>query len=1259
VNDMKKIIATILCITLIMAPLPLSFAAQDVDEGIAGEYEFDEGIDKEYILDEIIIKFFDRSLFAGREKQYDNEVAKVLRDGLSVITDNVYVVRAEDLSRNPDAIINRFKNSKYVEYVEPNYITEFDATSNDPGYKNLSAVLTAIGAQKGWDIVNKGGPIVAVVDSGIAKHADLPELLPGYSAIANLSPYNDTVGHGTGVAGVIAALGNNSVGTVGMNWKATLLPVKVDDASGNLSVSNIAKGIIWAADNGASVINLSVGTSGDSVTLKSAIDYAFDKGCSIFAASGNDGKNSVVFPARYANVMAVGASSDGTTRATFSNYGPGLGVLAISSYYSTTPAGGYANMSGTSFASPQVAGLASLILALNPYLTNEQVYDLIQRSAKNNAKYNETIGFGVINIGDALSLTLKEASPPKVDATPPVLTLKGDQVMEIEQDARFTEPGYTAIDDTDGDITKNVVVTGSVNVNVPGVYRLEYSISDAAGNKSTATRVVEVVQVVYEPPVLTLNGSKAMQINQGDSYTEPGYTATDKLDGDLTKKVSVSGTLDNNKPGTYSLQYKVVNSKDLSASATRTVEVIQTVFDPPTLTLNGAQTMQINQGDRYDDPGYTATDKIDGNITSKVTTTGTVDINKPGTYSLQYKVVNSKDLSASATRAVEVIQVVFDPPVLTLNGSQTMQISQGDSYAEPGYTATDKIDGNLTSKVAVTGTVDGNKPGTYSLQYRVVNSKDLSASATRAVEVIQTVFEAPVLTLNGAKTMQINQGDSYKDPGYTATDKIDGNITNKVTVTGTVDVNKPGTYSLEYKVVNSKDLSATTMRAVEVIQTIFDPPALSLNGLQTIQLTEGDSYVEPGYTATDKLDGDLTKNVTTTGTVDVNKPGTYTLQYRVVNSKNLSATATRAVEVAAKKYPTPPVITLSGSMEVSIYTDEQFTEPGYKAADCLGVDLTSAVKVTNNINSNAKGIYTVNYTVADAGGNTARATRTILITEREAPPPPPSVPTVTIVGSNPIILHLDSGTPYTEQGAIANDEADGDISKNVQITGNVNRNTPGTYMLTYAVTNKAGLRATATREVRILAPTETKLVRTPYNFSGQGKAPVTTTHTGVVTDKAGWMDFNATSIDNKSAITVSVVNARTGAQVFNNKFTAKGGLQFWVDEGTYNVIVTLVEGNGNCKYGISLLTPEEIYTTFDDAEVPLGFPIDLFILYMDYTMQMFIDEDLPYTKQDMYNCMVENDYTYEQMIEFGFTAEELKKLENEIEDAGSSLSESP
>jgi len=287
---------------------------------------------------------------------------------------------------------------------------EFYYIPNDPGYNNLSSSLTYIGAKTAWDITKGENVVVAIVDSGVsAIHPDLPPLLPGYSAISTISPNNDKRGHGTGVTGTASAVGDNGIGTVGINWKANILPVKVDDPSGGLSVANIAKGIRWAADNGARVMNLSLGSKVDSETLRSAIDYAYDKGCVIVAASGNSGKNDLDWPAKYPNVIGVGSTSDGTTRLSTSNYGDMLDVLAMGSWYTTTAGGSYADMSGTSFASPQVAGLASLLIGLNPELTQEQVRDYIRRGASGNGvRVNDEIGYGVINCGKSLQLLLAD-----------------------------------------------------------------------------------------------------------------------------------------------------------------------------------------------------------------------------------------------------------------------------------------------------------------------------------------------------------------------------------------------------------------------------------------------------------------------------------------------------------------------------------------------------------------------------------------------------------------------------------------------------------------------------------------------------------------------------------------------------------------------------------------------------------------------------------------------------------------------------------
>jgi len=135
--------------------------------------------------------------------------------------------------------------------------------------------------------------------------------------------------------------------------------------------------------------------------------------------------------------------------------------------------------------------------------------------------------------------------------------------------------------------------------------------------------------------------------------------------------------------------------------------------------------------------------------------------------------------------------------------------------------------------------------------------------------------------------------------------------------------------------------------------------------------------------------------------------------------------------------------------------------------------------------------------------------------------------------------------------------------------------------------NGSGLEATATRDVRILSPTEVRSPRQTYNFSGQGKAVSTDTHKNIKADDAGYMDFSVTSIDKNMTIKIAVKN-QSGAAVFTNTYTGVGGTQFWAEAGTYSVEVTISAANGNSKYGIRLVAPETMYLTFDEVEVPLG-----------------------------------------------------------------------
>jgi len=205
---------------------------------------------------------------------------------------------------------------------------------------------------------------VAIVDTGAdSTHPDLNgKVLKGWNFLTNTDAYADDNGHGTHVAGTIAACTNNGLGVAGFSYNSKLLIAKVLGSDGSGTVSGVASGIRWAADNGAKVVNLSLGSPTDSNALQEAITYATNKGALVVAAAGNSGVTTKFYPAGDVGVLSVGASSRDDSRASFSNYGswvrvaaPGDGIL------STLPGNKYGVYSGTSMASPHVAAMAALV----------------------------------------------------------------------------------------------------------------------------------------------------------------------------------------------------------------------------------------------------------------------------------------------------------------------------------------------------------------------------------------------------------------------------------------------------------------------------------------------------------------------------------------------------------------------------------------------------------------------------------------------------------------------------------------------------------------------------------------------------------------------------------------------------------------------------------------------------------------------------------------------------------------------------------
>ncbi len=308
-----------------------------------------------------------------------------------------------------DASIRAIAALPGVRYVEENARVSSGEVSCDPYYADQWH-LPRIGAARAWDAsTGDPGVVVAVVDTGVdAEHQELAgRVLKGYDFVEGDSDTSDANGHGTHVAGIAAASGDNGVGVAGVAWRASILPVKVLDESGYGYYSDVIAGIRYAADQGADVINLSLGGSACSLALQEAVDYAHGRGSIVVAAAGNEGLDSLSYPAACQYVIGVGASDQDDLPASFSSRGKDLDLLAPgTAIYSTYPASRYIKMSGTSMAAPQVAGALALLLSVRPGLNPQDAESALTQSASDIGPKgrDDFSGWGLLRVDEALGL---------------------------------------------------------------------------------------------------------------------------------------------------------------------------------------------------------------------------------------------------------------------------------------------------------------------------------------------------------------------------------------------------------------------------------------------------------------------------------------------------------------------------------------------------------------------------------------------------------------------------------------------------------------------------------------------------------------------------------------------------------------------------------------------------------------------------------------------------------------------------------------
>ncbi|MCX6020551.1 MAG: S8 family peptidase [Chloroflexi bacterium] len=323
--------------------------------------------------------------------------------------------------------------SPLVESAQPDFLRRLTVLPNDTRIGEQWA-LFKIKAPQAWDITTgNSSVVVAVLDSGVdLGHPDLKgKLVDGYDFANERALPQDDNGHGTHVAGIIAAAANNSIGTAGVSWGARVMPLKVTNSFGSTSDTVLANAIRFAADRGARVINMSLGGPEPSVILRDAVEYAAGKGALLVAAAGNcfargdacGGQvNAPMYPAAYDKVIAVAATTFGDQHASYSQTGayvklaaPGgdprtpsdpsstMGIL--STYWQPGGFGGYFALAGTSQAAPHVAGLAALLWSVSPAFTAAQVETFMESTAVDLGQpgRDPVFGFGRIDAMAAVS----------------------------------------------------------------------------------------------------------------------------------------------------------------------------------------------------------------------------------------------------------------------------------------------------------------------------------------------------------------------------------------------------------------------------------------------------------------------------------------------------------------------------------------------------------------------------------------------------------------------------------------------------------------------------------------------------------------------------------------------------------------------------------------------------------------------------------------------------------------------------------------
>eukprot|EP00041_Stephanoeca_diplocostata_P038185 m.1484958 g.1484958 ORF g.1484958 m.1484958 type:complete len:2171 (+) comp25179_c0_seq2:190-6702(+) len=678
------------------------------------------------------------------------------------------------------------------------------------------------------------------------------------------------------------------------------------------------------------------------------------------------------------------------------------------------------------------------------------------------------------------------------DLTAPVITVNGQGTsraapFRVQAATTYVDPGRTCVDRIEGDITSSIS-QNTPNMMSVGAQTITYRCADSAGNDAAPQpRFV----VVYDSvdPVITIRGDTDVDHEAATPYTDLGATCNDVVYGSLTVTTTGDGFDTTGADRSHTITYSCADGSGNTATATRTVHTVDNTI--PIITLRGTSPLVYEASltaSPYVDAGATCADTVDGPLTA-VTTVDPMPVSMStlGTYVYTYSCRDLRtppNVARNVTRTVVVHDTI--DPVLELLGNLSMTHEGGAPWVDPGYTASDNLELDLTSSVMTNVTLNVSQPAgfvTY-IGYTVCDSSGNCDSATRVVTIIDTTI--PVISLGacdlgwgGPDNMTCLSTHEVHTPyydTYNGTDDLDGDISGSVVVveTPTFDADAAlGTvFQFTYTLTDAfGNVAVTQHRNVTIIDST--PPWIVLYGNDTVLLEAGDNYTDAGaeaeenaipYNLTDVMITSGVEEVRAAGLLPVPAQSQYNVTYNVTDLVGLSVEMQRLVIIVDT---VPPNITLFGDINMTLEAGDVYQEPGYFSYDtvyranltnrvtteitvmryprhsalfrCNGVAEppanSSDMVVGSTVDYVDSGVgsgteYRITYIADDLEENLAYAYRYVTIIDSEGP-------TITLNGEAVESFELGTGA-YVEQWATASDDASGNMTGCVFATVYVN-----------------------------------------------------------------------------------------------------------------------------------------------------------------------------------------------------------------------------